>query len=351
MRRITLAPVLLAVVLAVTGWATPSRAQWWAGGGPASGFCRPWACPGGGWARPGRVLLVPAGRPWAGRPWAGRPWAAQAWAGQAWAGPGGFEGPGWGWRRWAWQRAYWQRWAVQREARLRRIENWRRWVEAARQDEGRRTARVDGPAPRFTGWDRPVRAPQGAAPALARAGLRGDEPRRTAVAALRPMMRPMIHPPVEERRAAAPAEAAVALMPALPRPRLRPPGLPTVHAALPARILAAAAMIRHPAPRRDPAASPAPAVLRGPEPPARPTNAALLRPHPAAALRRAAASGRGDARPAAVRPVVLRSQPAPLAPALTAPAEPAEPATRAAPAAAPDASPAAPADVPVAPLD
>ncbi len=285
MRRIVLALFLLAVA----GWATPTRAQWWDEGRPAQGFCRPWTCGGGGWARPGRVVLVPAERPWAG----------QNWAGQNWAGPGGFAGPRWGWRRWGWQGMAWRHWAarrwdVQREVRLRRVEAWRRWAAAA--------PRVEEPASRFVGWDRPPRAQDAASGAV-----RDAVPRRDTLA------RRTMRPPVEERRAMPPAEAAVALMPALPRA-----ARPAVHAALPARVLAAAAMIRHPvpAPRREPAASAAPAVLRAPAPPARPANAALLRPHTTAALHRAVAAQHGGMRPAAVRPVVLRSQPAPASPAV-----------------------------------
>ncbi len=300
MRRIAFALALLSAA----GWSAPSRAQWW-GGGPGFGVCRPWTCPGAGWARPGRVVvLVPEGRPWAG-------------PGRFWGGGGGW-GPGWGWRR---------------EMRLRRIENWRRWVEAER-DAERRPPRVEAPVSRFRGWARARRALPGAVTAALRAPLPALAPREelrpARVAAMRRLraVRPVT-------AVAAPAESAVALLP----PPAAHLARPTAHAAVPSRILAAAAMFRRP-----PALPPAPispAALRVPEPPPRPARSAPASPSAGAA------TGRRDAPAAALRPVVLRNQPAPAA-AAPAPAG-AVPAVATPTAPAPSTAPAA--DVPVAPLD
>lgn len=270
MRRIAFALILLSAA----GWAEPSRAQWWGWGRPCVGAFGPGTCPGGGWARPGRVVeLVPL------RPWAG-PVAF---------GPRAFPGPGWFWRRWAWRR----------EMRLRRIENWRRWVEASRQAE----PAAEAPRP----WSRRVR----------------PSPVPPAVAAPRPEARARIpvfafRPPADERRAA----AAVALMPATAQV-----ARPHVQAAVPSPLLAAAA--RRPAlptPRPTPVTA---AALRVPEPPARPRPAHRV-----------------------LRPAVLRNEPAPAVPAPAVGATPASPAAAepASPARA-EPAPAAPADVPVAPLD
>lgn len=291
MRRTTFA---LALLLAA-GWAAPSQAQGWGGWGrPCFGPCGPWPG-GGGWARPGGVVVLG----FAPRP---RPF---------WAGPGGYGPPrfrpagwGWGWRRWAWRR----------EMRWRRLEAWRRWDAASRQ-----AAHPEQDGPRVRRWARradPYRPAEPVAILPEPVRARPEPVRPTAVAAPRPAP--------EERRAPARADTAVALMPtgSLHLARPRPP------AAVPSRVLAAAAMLRRPAPAPRPVV---PAILRAPEPPLRPAERrpapALLRP-PAAPTR-------------ALRPAALRIEPAPSA----------QPTPAALPVAAPPPPAVAPADVPVAPLD
>ncbi len=279
MRRIAFALVLMIV----SGWAAPSQAQWWGGGWgrPCFDGCRPWR--GGGWAVPRRFVVI-GDEP--------RP---------VWGGPGAFGPP--------WFRAGGRGWAM-----WRREMRWRRWADAGRDAAAPPEAerpRVERPAR----WRSPL--PSDAVASLPRAHRAG------AADAVR-----------DERRGPDRAEAVVAMFPAVALRFARP----KVHAAMPSRVLAAAAMLRR-APL--PAVGPAPvvaAVVRPPEPPPRPAPTALRR------------AGSPFSPSADVRPAVLRNQPA-AAPAPTPAAARPAPAAAAPAQAGPEPVEAAPADVPVAPLD
>ncbi|RYC29517.1 hypothetical protein D3273_23595 [Lichenibacterium minor] len=145
MRRIAFALVLIAA----SGWAAPSQAQWWGGGWqrPCFGGCGPPFGGGGRWRPDGFVV------------WGAAPRAT-------WDGSGEFAPRGYGPGRWGWRRMMWRR-----EMRRRRFEAWSRGAERDAEAMPR-----GGPQPRnrrwIRRWSRWPGSPPG--PGLARRWFPGD---------------------------------------------------------------------------------------------------------------------------------------------------------------------------------